>query len=265
VRVFSVWVVFHSRKDKWDTVKSANITLLAGSTVLLDGGFKVYQPPVVLSYVTTTSDYKSAVVHVQNTQSSSATVASIVFNGQTFNASECGSPNVVPPNQNNVWVVPLSSPLSSGTLWTVVITYTGGIPPTVGGGRVIKPHFPVEHWPKSTDCPYPGINDKNYKFLKDTTSFDTWFLYDTKKCSTTQEDIANNLAAKNGFYVFFDNDVDTSKVCRMCVCVCVCEFIMCVISCACPRVSGLLIHAYKCNVSYSPRVASFSHACTTGD
>lgn len=38
-----------------------------------------------------------------------------------------------------------------------------GTPESVAGGRVAKAHFPIESWPKSHECPFPTVNDGNYK------------------------------------------------------------------------------------------------------
>ena len=71
---------------------------------------------------------------------------------------------VVPPASSTMLTVPVTSPLGAGNLYTVVLMYAeSGAVPSVAGGRLAKPHFPIEAWPKSNECPFPTINDKNYK------------------------------------------------------------------------------------------------------
>ena len=55
-------------------------------------------------------------------------------------------------------------PSSPGNLYTVVLQYAEtGAGESVAGGRVAKTHFPIESWPKSHECPFPTVNDDNYK------------------------------------------------------------------------------------------------------
>ena len=60
--------------------------------------------------------------------------------------------------------LPLTTVVEPGHLYTVVLVYAeSGSVPSVAGGRLAKPHFPIEAWPKSSECPYPTVNDHNYK------------------------------------------------------------------------------------------------------
>ena len=71
---------------------------------------------------------------------------------------------VVPPMSSTMLTVPFKSSLGPGSLYTVVLIYAEvGSIPSVAGGRLAKTHFPIESWPKSSECPYPTVNDKNYK------------------------------------------------------------------------------------------------------
>ena len=71
---------------------------------------------------------------------------------------------VVPPMSSTMLTVPFKSSLGPGSLYTVVLIYAeAGSIPNVAGGRLAKTHFPIESWPKSSECPYPTVNDKNYK------------------------------------------------------------------------------------------------------
>ena len=60
--------------------------------------------------------------------------------------------------------ISLNIPVSPGNLYTVVLQYAEtGAGESVAGGRVAKTHFPIESWPKSHECPFPTVNDDNYK------------------------------------------------------------------------------------------------------
>ena len=63
--------------------------------------------------------------------------------------------------------MPLPHRQYPGNLVTVVILFAeSGAIPAVGGVRLAKTHFPIESWPKSHECPFPTINDDNYKVIR---------------------------------------------------------------------------------------------------
>ncbi len=72
----------------------------------------------------------------------------------------------VPPMSSTMLTISLKYPLGPGNLYTVVLLYaeTGSIP-SVAGGRLAKTYFPIEAWPKSHECPFPTVNDDNYKVI----------------------------------------------------------------------------------------------------
>ena len=70
----------------------------------------------------------------------------------------------VPPQSSTMLTNPLKSLLGPGSLYTVVLLYNeAGAVPSVAGGRLAKIYFPIESWLKSHKCPFPTINDDNYK------------------------------------------------------------------------------------------------------
>ena len=70
----------------------------------------------------------------------------------------------VPPLSSTMLTIPLSTPVAPGNLYTVVLQYAeSGAGESVAGGRLAKTHFPIESWPKSHECPFPTVNDHNYK------------------------------------------------------------------------------------------------------
>ena len=73
---------------------------------------------------------------------------------------------VIPPLSSTMLTIPMNSSLGPGNLYTVVLIYSeSGSIPSVAGGRLAKAHFPIEAWPKSHECPYPTIEDDNYKVI----------------------------------------------------------------------------------------------------
>lgn len=70
----------------------------------------------------------------------------------------------VPPMSSTMLTLPLKSSVGPGNLYTVVLTYAeSGSVPSAAGGRFAKTYFPIESWPKSHECPFPTIEDTNYK------------------------------------------------------------------------------------------------------
>ena len=70
----------------------------------------------------------------------------------------------VTPGSSTLLVIPLQKIQLPGNLFTVVLQYAeGGAPESAAGGRLMRTHFPIEAWPKSSECPFPTVNDDNYK------------------------------------------------------------------------------------------------------
>lgn len=70
----------------------------------------------------------------------------------------------LPPLTSTLLTLPLPSPLSPGSLVTVVLQFSEqGAAEGVAGVRLAKTYFPIEAWPKSHECPFPTVNDKNYQ------------------------------------------------------------------------------------------------------
>ena len=70
----------------------------------------------------------------------------------------------LPPDTSTLLTLPLSTRLTPGSLVTAVLQYAeGGSAESVAGVRVAKAYFPIEAWPKSHECPFPTVNDTNYK------------------------------------------------------------------------------------------------------
>ena len=100
--------------------------------------------------------------------------AQVLLNDTDVTASVANKLSLsVPPLSSTLLSVPLRVPVSPGNLYTVVLQYAeGGAVESVAGGRLGKTHFPIEAWPKSHECPFPTVEDKNYKvYIHHVTSF----------------------------------------------------------------------------------------------
>ena len=70
----------------------------------------------------------------------------------------------VAPLSSTLLGIPLSTRQFPGNLVTVVLLYSeSGAMHSAAGVRLAKTHFPIESWPKSKECPFPKVNDANYK------------------------------------------------------------------------------------------------------
>ena len=77
----------------------------------------------------------------------------------------------IPSNSAHLLVIKLPAIQQPGNLITAVIMYAeSGENPSAAGVRLAKPHFPIEAWPKSSECPFPTVNDKNYEVSKPTAT-----------------------------------------------------------------------------------------------
>lgn len=150
-----MWVKFHSRDSKWDASGTANVVVQGSGGPLLSGSFATgdaARAAAYISYVAPTAGYAALIVHVQNNGSSAVSVTSAALNGAAPNSTVSGS---IPARGHGVWHMELPAGTTSGSLYTLVVEFASG-PPAVAAGRVPIDFFPIEHWPKSKECPVPG-------------------------------------------------------------------------------------------------------------
>jgi len=142
--------------------------------VALDEQGPVSAPAVRLTYVTTSEDFGTLLVHAHNTDAAVHTLTALEVNGHDLTAAACVPAATLQPGQAALWTVPLCQPLAIGQAWTVVARFADA-PPAVGAGRVILPHFAIEGWVAGDECPFPGANEANYQAHRDA-GFDMLFL-----------------------------------------------------------------------------------------
>jgi hypothetical protein len=171
-----VWFAFHSRDSSWDAAASGNLQIETTAGLAVSGDFPVRATAVPLTYVTTTGDLSALLVHARNLDSVPHTLDRILVDGRDVTGTDvaCVPEDTILPGESVLWTVPLCAPASPGDPWTVVVTYTDAAP-AVGVGRVMRPSFPVEAWPNSDECPFPGVNDVNFEAMS-LAGIDTFFI-----------------------------------------------------------------------------------------
>lgn len=172
-----VWFAFHSRDKKWDSATSATIKIETDNGVAVDGTFEAKKTKVPLTYITTSDDMTEFLVYLQNTDSVNHTIKSIKLNAKEVLLSSiaCVPDKIIKPQETSLIRIPLCNPAKAGEPYTVVVEFEN-TNPSVGVGRVIKPFFPIEAWPNSSECPVPGGNQKNYQAARNAF-IDTIFVY----------------------------------------------------------------------------------------
>ena len=159
--------------------------LLAGKTTLpvrvttaggvaLEADVPVAEPVVPLTYVTTTDDLATLLVHVVNADAVAHTLAALEVNGRDLTTAACLPSTTLRPGEAALWRVPLCAPLAIGQAWTVVARFADA-PASVGVGRTVLPRFPIEGWGRDSECALPGANASNYAEVR-AKGFDMFFL-----------------------------------------------------------------------------------------
>jgi hypothetical protein len=191
-----VWLAFHSRNPAWDEAASGTITIETTAGTAVSGSFPVRTSAVPLTYVTTTEDLSTFVIHVKNLDTVPHTASRILLDGRDVTAADvaCMSVTTIGPGESAMWTVPLCSPASPGEPWTVVVEYADA-EPAVGVGRVMKPFFPVEAWPNSSECPFPGVDDENFAALQDAGIDTTFIRMASSSCDGYDLSIVVNVTA----------------------------------------------------------------------
>lgn len=76
------FVQFHSRDAKWDGKTTGTLKVQTSAGPAFDGTFTFAETPVPLTYVTTSSDYKTLLLHVKNTDTTAHHVQTIFVDGK---------------------------------------------------------------------------------------------------------------------------------------------------------------------------------------
>ncbi len=193
-----VWVAFHSRDPAWDAAATGTVAVDTDGGEALAGTFDVQTTPGPITWVTRTADEQTLLVHVHNDGEVPLEVEEITVNGRVRVAPgvACVAEPTIEPGESALLRVPLCEPLELGSAWTVVVDYADA-PAAVGAGRVLRPHFVVEGWPRTTDCPIPTDEGTTAAFDAHVEAgFDTVYLYwgsGPPRCPTSTHDVVNEL------------------------------------------------------------------------
>jgi hypothetical protein len=150
-----VWVAFHSRAAAWDSRTSAELVIETSGGDAVRGSFPVATTPAPLTYVTSSEDLSTLIVHVVNRDTTPHTLSRLLVDGRDATDAACIPSRTLLPGEAAMWTVPRCTPSALGDAWTVVADWADA-PEAVGVGRVLRPRFPIEAWNNTTDCPIPG-------------------------------------------------------------------------------------------------------------
>jgi len=202
-----IWVAFHSRDDAWDDADDGQIRVETTEGVALEGSFPVAITDVPLTYVTTTDDLSTLLVHAKNRANAPRTLQALYVNGREVLQAgvACVPQPTLAPGEAVLWTVPLCTPAVAGDAWTVVATFAD-TSDSVGVGRILRPHFPIEGWSNDGECPYPGVNDTAYQAMRDA-HFDTMFLRWSSDCGGGADVATQTLPPLGDYFALLDEGV----------------------------------------------------------
>lgn len=199
-----VWITFHSRDPILDMGGEMDVALHTGAGDAVSGKLPIAKPLVPVTYVTTNEARDQLTVFVQNRDAVPHSVAALLVGGVDVTAAACIPKKTLAPGEQGLWTVPLCQPLAPGDAWTVAVKLTDG-PTSVGAGRAISTHFPIEYWPSSHECAFPSTDPGTQAAFDDVRQkgFDTIFLQVDWSACPAPEDRATFIAkdlAPNDFY-----------------------------------------------------------------
>eukprot|EP00466_Bigelowiella_natans_P020868 jgi/Bigna1/71805/fgenesh1_pg.17_\ len=209
-----IWFSFHSRNNDWlgSSPSKLNVTFVDNDATCYIGELSVKPDrKVLVTYVTTQSNGKELVVHTHNNDKKSVQLEWIEVNGIRHDASKIS----IGSGQTYISTWSLSPPISKGDIWTVSLGENGE---SQGwGGRVVPERFPIQAWPLSDDCPFPGLNDGNANELLDAGIDSVLASSSVKKCGDMPGTISKMGSTKSPMNAFVTPKIlkdvtDTSNV-----------------------------------------------------
>ncbi len=206
-----LWVAFHSRDPKWNAGGSARVVVKTDAGDALDVNVKATRSDVQIAYVTTNPERTQLLVHVRNRGATPKKLAKLMVQGRDVTDVACIAAPTLEAKATALLTVPLCAPIPLGAPWTVALELDGG-ESTAAGGRVVRPFFPIEAWPKSVDCPFPVSTAKTSEWERHTkAAFDTIYAYargdDTSSCTYDTYKLINEVApARTDFWPFLGDD-----------------------------------------------------------
>lgn len=169
-----VWVSFHSRAARWDSLAEAELVVTTSAGDAVRGPFPVRQTPAPITWVTLSDDLGTLLVHVQNRDRVAHTVGRVLIDGRDRTADGCLPSPRLEPGITALYTFPACG-ARLGSAFTVVLEYTDA-PAAVAVGRHLRPDFPIEAWPKSDDCAFPGATGSTFA-AHAAAGIDTTYMY----------------------------------------------------------------------------------------
>lgn len=192
-----VAVSFHTHSDTLaPSLKHVRVVDSLGKTVIdedveLPSDESTF--PLAASYVTTTANFTSYVIHVHNFGTQTYNVTSVVLDGKIAGSVE---PFSLGAGEHVVLKVPTPPGATLADVWTLGLHLASG--QRIGyGGRIVREIFPIADWPKAEDCPFPLANASNYNLLRQTLHIDTHFT-GKRQCDTELVDTLHDAAKRAG-------------------------------------------------------------------
>jgi len=172
-----VWVAFHSRKAEWDSAENGELLIRTETEEAVNTEFTVAGNSVPITYVTVNEARNSLLIHLKNNDSMAHDITRLIVNGRDVLAAgiACLPSATIEAGEAVMLTVPLCLQIDLGAPWNVVVEFDD-ITPSVGAGRVIRPFFPIEVWPSSSECPLPGVNDAVHQMALNG-GIDTFYIY----------------------------------------------------------------------------------------
>jgi hypothetical protein len=203
------WVQFHSRDSAWDSRDRATIVVETDAGEALRGEFAVEQASVPLTYVTTTADLSTLLVFARNDSGSPRTVEYLYVNGRDVTSTACFDP-IIGPGDTALIEVPLCTPAQLGGAFTVELGLDDATH-AVGVGRVVRPHFVVEGWNNTVECPFPGGIESNHVAMLDAR-FDTQYVHSgvCGACGCDTRNLLETILPASGMRALVTSDVGLS-------------------------------------------------------
>lgn len=172
-----VWFAFHSRNPAWDKATTGHITINTDVGVAVDADFPVASNRMPVGSVVVSDDLGRLIVHVKNDDVVDHAVERLIVNGRDVTGAgiACLPSATVAAGAAAMWEIPMCDPVEVGSAYTVVIEWADA-PASVGVGRNLRPFFPIEVWPGSSDCALPGHADGFFDELAGIAA-DTVYYY----------------------------------------------------------------------------------------
>jgi hypothetical protein len=200
-----IWLAFHTRSARYEAGPTTlQITTDAGTAA--DGSFELRTSRVELVSISPTVALDTLLIHVRNGDTAPRTLTHLHVNGEDVTPSACLPISTLAPGETTLLSVPLCHPLVAGQAWTVVLEVQDA-PAVVATGRAFAPFFPIETWPSSSDCPFPG--EGNGTFEEHVAhGIDTFFVHDGYSCPVSSGDqILQSIAATPGVFTLPERDL----------------------------------------------------------